>query len=39
MESDNALTGFASKIKFQMVGEELVAVTTYTVQAIPEQAK
>lgn len=41
MESNNALSGFAAKMKFQVVAEELVADAADTVQceAISEQAK
>ncbi len=35
MESDDALSGFASKMKFQMVAEKLIAVATYAVQRQP----
>ena len=39
--SDDALAGFAGKMKFQMVGEKLITLAAYTVQGqtVPEQAK
>ena len=39
--SDDALAGFAGKMKFQMIGEELIAFAAYAVQgqAIAEPAK
>jgi hypothetical protein len=39
--SDDALTGFASKMKFQTVGEKVIALAAYAVQrqATPEPAK
>jgi hypothetical protein len=39
--SDDALASFASELKFQVVGEKLIAVEAYAVQcqAMLEQAK